>query len=54
MLVDVVDVAADVAVAVAAALVVAVAVVEFRKVNGAFVNFGPVVDYAVLRVDDTT
>jgi len=54
VLVDVVDVAADVAVAAAAALVVAVAVVEFRKVNGAFVNFVPVVDYAVLRVDDTT
>ena len=53
VLVDVVvDVAADAAVA--PALVVAVAGVEFRKVNGAFVDFVPVVDYAVLRVDDTT
>ena len=51
---DVVAVAADVDVAVAVALVVAVAVLEFQKVNEAFVDFVPVVDYAILLVDDTT
>ena len=48
VLVDVVAVATDVAitvaVAVAVALVVVVAVLEFQKVNGACVNFVPVVD----------